>query len=211
MAAKSSPGILSSHLQDIIDIGFGRWAKEEPLLARTACVALERLSEEDKEKLRCSGSRVFGALRNLITGFWLPENIWYAAADRAISTIYSLHPTPEIVAADIVMKSISSVFSCSQNGEVPTGQDEGVNCISTVSAPKLASFLFIISHIAMNQLVYIESCIRKIRKQNSKKERSTHGSHTSNDGKNDAAEVRLTRLVRSFQNTKSFEFINFVL
>jgi hypothetical protein len=34
MAAKSSPSILGSHLQDIIDIGFGRWAKEEPLLAR---------------------------------------------------------------------------------------------------------------------------------------------------------------------------------
>lgn len=48
MAAKSSPSILGTHLQDIVDIGFGRLAKEEPLLARTACLALQRLSEEDK-------------------------------------------------------------------------------------------------------------------------------------------------------------------
>ncbi|KAI5317984.1 hypothetical protein L3X38_037691 [Prunus dulcis] len=38
MAAKSSSIVLGSHLQDIIDIGFGRRAKMEPLLARTACI-----------------------------------------------------------------------------------------------------------------------------------------------------------------------------
>lgn len=122
MAAKSSPGILGSHLQDIIDIGFERWAKEELFLARTACIALERLSEEDREKLRRSGSRVFGALQNLITGFWLPESIWYAAAAKAISAIYSIHPTPEIFAPDIVKKSLASVFGCTGNDEVSNGQ-----------------------------------------------------------------------------------------
>ncbi|KAG6672908.1 hypothetical protein I3842_16G082100 [Carya illinoinensis] len=50
MAAKSSTGVLSSHLQDIIDIGFGRWAKVEPLLARTACIAIQRLSKDDQKK-----------------------------------------------------------------------------------------------------------------------------------------------------------------
>ena len=59
MALKSTPGILGSHLQDIVDIGFGRWAKEEPLLARTACVALDGLSVEDKQKLRCGGIKFF--------------------------------------------------------------------------------------------------------------------------------------------------------
>lgn len=73
MAAKSSPGVLSSHLQDIIDIGFGRWAKVEPLLARTACIALQRLSGEDQKKLLSnSGNRLFGLLESLITGFGIP-------------------------------------------------------------------------------------------------------------------------------------------
>ena len=51
MAAKLCPSILGTHLQDIIDIGFGRWAKQDPLLARTACLTLQRLSEEDRSKL----------------------------------------------------------------------------------------------------------------------------------------------------------------
>ncbi|KAG2638851.1 hypothetical protein PVAP13_2NG620100 [Panicum virgatum] len=76
MAAKSCPSILGTHLQDIIDIGFGRWAKQDPLLARTACLALQRLSEEDRSKLISTNSRVFAALQGLITSFSLPEKIW---------------------------------------------------------------------------------------------------------------------------------------
>ncbi|KAF8395656.1 hypothetical protein HHK36_019606 [Tetracentron sinense] len=173
MAAKSSTAVLSSHLQDIVDIGFGRWAKEEPLLARTACIALQRLSKEDKEKLMLTtGSRVFGILQNLISGFWLPENIWYAAADKAISAIYTIHPTPETLAADLVKRSLNSVFDCSGGDECPNDIDSGsTSVLSTVHVAKLSRYLFVVSHVALNQLVYIESCVRKIQKQRAKKEK----------------------------------------
>lgn len=173
MAAKSSAAVLGSHLQDIIDIGFGRWAKVEPLLARTACIAIQRLSQEDKKKLLLSyGSRVFATLESLITGFWLPDNIWYTAADKAISAIYTIHPTPETLAVDLVKKSLSAVFDY-VGGEEP---HNGIDCVGTsmptsVQVSKLGRYLFILSHIAMNQLVYIESCVREIRKQKIKKEK----------------------------------------
>lgn len=165
MAAKSSPEVLSSHLQDIIDIGFGRWAKVEPLLARTACIALQRLTLDDQKNLLTNhGSRVFGVLDSLVTGSWLPEHIWYAAADRAISTIYAIHPSPETLAADLVLKSYHSVV----------GVDELQNdtdALTVVQASKLSRFLYVTSHVAMNQLVYIESCVRKIQKEKAKKDK----------------------------------------
>ncbi|KAG5051918.1 hypothetical protein JHK87_004116 [Glycine soja] len=115
MVAKTSSGVLGSHFQDIIDIGFGRWSKVDPLLARTACLAIQRLSEDDKKKLLASSSaRIFGFLESLITGFWLPANIWFAAADKAIAAIYAIHPTPETIAADMIKKSLSSV--CNDGG-----------------------------------------------------------------------------------------------
>ncbi|XP_057487227.1 condensin-1 complex subunit CAP-D2 isoform X2 [Actinidia eriantha] len=173
MAAKSSTGILGSHLQDIIDIGFGRWAKVEPLLARTACLALQRLSEEDKKKLLMSnGSRVFGLLESLVTGFWLPENGWYAAADKAIGAVYAIHPRPETLAADLVKKSLRSVFNCSGGDELRNDIDNGnTNVLTTVQVTNLSRYLFVASQVAMNQLVYIESCVRKIQKEKSKKEK----------------------------------------
>jgi condensin complex subunit 1 len=173
MAAKSSPSILGSHLQDIIDIGFGRWAKEEPLLARTACLALQRLSEEDKRKLINTSNRVFAALHGLITSFSLPEKIWYGAADEAISTIYALHPTPEIFATEIVKKSLSSLFDVSRMEDVSNGdQTQNDTFLPSVSSSKLGRFLFVVSHIALNHLVYIETSVRKIQKQKRKDDKS---------------------------------------
>ncbi|KAK9102822.1 hypothetical protein Sjap_020076 [Stephania japonica] len=171
MAAKSSPRILGSHLQDIIDIGFGRWAKEEPLLARAACIALQRLSKEDKEKLVLGyGSRVFGILKSLISGFWLPENIWYAAADKAIGALYYIHPTPEIFATDVVKSSFSSIFDSNEFTEKSNGvENVNTNIYFSVQVGKLSRYVFIVSHVALNQLVYIESCVREVRKQKARK------------------------------------------
>ncbi|GAU24201.1 hypothetical protein TSUD_23380, partial [Trifolium subterraneum] len=162
MVEKTSTGVLGSHLQDIMDIGFGRWSKLDPLLARTACLAIERLSEDDKTKLLANNSvRIFGILESLITGFWLPANIWYAAADKAITAVYSIHPTPETIAADMIKKSLSSVFKDCGGSDIDTTSSMPI----TVQVAKLSRCLFVITHIAMNQLVYIESCARKIQKQ----------------------------------------------
>jgi len=170
MVEKTSTGVLGSHLQDIIDIGFGRWSKVDPLLARTACLAIERLSEDDKAKLLANNSvRIFGILDSLITGFWLPANIWYAAADKAITAIYAVHPTPEIIAADMIKKSLSSVYK--DCGDSDSDTDTSSSMPITVQVAKLSRCLFVISHTAMNQLVYIESCARKIQKQKLAKER----------------------------------------
>ncbi|KAF6154607.1 hypothetical protein GIB67_010940 [Kingdonia uniflora] len=145
MTAKSSTGVLGPHLQDIIDIGFGRWAKEEPLLARTACIALQRLSKEDKEKMMV----IMG------TGY------------KAITAIYAVHPTPETLAADVVKTSLRSVFAFSTlRNELP------IETLSPVQVTKLSRYLFVVGHVALNQLVYIKSCLRKIQKQKTRKERS---------------------------------------
>ncbi|XP_048554898.1 condensin-1 complex subunit CAP-D2 [Triticum urartu] len=175
MAAKSSPSILGTHLQDIVDIGFGRLAKEEPLLARTACLALQRLSEEDKIKLLSTSTRVFAALQSLVTSFSLPEKIWYGATDKAISAIYTLHPAPEIFAAEIAKKSLSSVFSAFGMDGMSNGvelETQNSSTITELSAMKLGRFLFVISHIALNHLVYIETSVKKIHKQKQKNEKS---------------------------------------
>ncbi|KAL2456135.1 hypothetical protein Adt_46932 [Abeliophyllum distichum] len=115
MLAKSSPSVLSSHLQDIVDIGF---------------------------------------------------------ADRAIATIYTIHPTPETIAADLVKRSLSSVFDCHGEDKLQNDMDYGSSSVlTTVQVTKLSRYIFIVSQVAMNQLVYIESCVRKIQKEKAKKEK----------------------------------------
>ncbi|KAK1277671.1 hypothetical protein QJS04_geneDACA016585 [Acorus gramineus] len=174
MAAKSSTGILGSHLGDIIDIGFGRRSKEDPLLARQACIALEILSNEEREKLISgSGSRVFGILQKLITDIWLSDDFWYAFVDKAISAIYTVHPSPETLACNIIKRSFASVFANNDGAnDAYADQDIGNTYLcSSVEASKLSKFLFIVGHVALKHLLYIESCVGKIRKERSKKEK----------------------------------------
>ncbi|KAI4348619.1 hypothetical protein L6164_009323 [Bauhinia variegata] len=183
MVAKSSDALIGSHLQDIIDIGFGRWAKVDPLLARTACLAIQRVSDDEKKKLLVTNNvRVFGNLESLVTGFWLPGKIWYAAADKAIAAIYAIHPIPEAVAANIVKKSISSLFNDGGADLHNDFDNSSASTPTTVQVAKLSRCLFVISHVAMNQLVYIESCARKIQKQKVAKEKmdAEHQSIESN-------------------------------
>ncbi|KAK1317546.1 hypothetical protein QJS10_CPA05g00805 [Acorus calamus] len=161
MAAKSSTGILGSHLGDIIDIGFGRRSKEDPLLARQACIALEILSNEERDKLISgSGSRVF-------------DDFWYTFVDKAISAIYTVHPSPETLACNIIKRSFASVFANNDGAnDAYADQDIGSTYLcSSVEASKLSKFLFIIGHVALKHLLYIESCVGKIRKERSKKEK----------------------------------------
>nr|KYP59857.1 Condensin complex subunit 1 [Cajanus cajan] len=89
----------------------------------------------------------------------------------AIDAIYAIHPTPETIAADMIKKSLSSV--CNNDGvNVQSDIDTSSGSMPlTVQVAKLSRCLFIISHIAMNQLVYIESCARKIQKQKLTKEK----------------------------------------
>ena len=67
MASKSQPRIISSHLQSVMDIGLGRRAREDPLLARYACIALQRLSDGDRASLG-SSHKIFSILSSLIIG-----------------------------------------------------------------------------------------------------------------------------------------------
>ncbi|KAL8142982.1 hypothetical protein V2J09_016014 [Rumex salicifolius] len=192
MAAKSSSRVLSSHLQDIIDIGFGRWAKVDPLLARTACIALQRLPEEEKKKIVTSaGSRVFGILESLITGFWLPDSLWYGAADKAIGAIYMLHPTPEAIAVKLIKKTLMSVFT---SGDTTNDlQEEADNSVADVppaaQVGKLSRYLYVTSHVAMNQLLYIECCVKKIQKQKVEKERMAADNNHIDESGTDAVDA----------------------
>ncbi|KAH7430593.1 hypothetical protein KP509_08G005100 [Ceratopteris richardii] len=181
MVAKSSPKILSSHLQNVVDIGFGRWAKEDMLLARTACNILQQLSGDTYSSL-LSSHKVFNNLVNVILSSGLPEESWYAAAEQAINAVYVLHPMPEDFSAKILRKFYSSAFNSSG-----LQIDEQKSAESSISVISLSRFLFLVGHIALKQFVYIESCVRKIRRQRTDKERAAAESQGSLDCEPDSS------------------------
>lgn len=117
MAAKGKPSILSKRIPSILDIGLGRRAASNPTLARYACVALQRVSEEDKQELH-EGHRVFSALAGTIlnqgssaTGEAALAAPAFPVTQQAVRAIYHLHPAPERFCASILRKLAKSLFS----------------------------------------------------------------------------------------------------
>lgn len=117
----------------------------------------------------------------------MSEEVWYSAAEQAINAIYALHPTPEKLVSGLLLQFCKSVFGtfqeidieCSSRG-VPTASDNGVPVsplrvgfdMIEPRASHLSRFLFTLAHIALKHLVYVESCVRKLRKQIADKEKA---------------------------------------
>lgn len=117
----------------------------------------------------------------------LPEESWYSAAEQAINAIYVLHPTPEAFASALLIKFSQSVFGRSNlRARNPLPVEESSNSGPAVPesparmegdeyqpmASPLSRFLFAVAHVALKHLVYVETCVRKVRKQRADKEKA---------------------------------------
>lgn len=180
MGAKTCPSILSSNVQSIMDIGFGRRAKEDVLLARFACIALQRLPDEDRARLG-HNHKIFNLLSSIICKDGLQEVVWYSVAEEAINTVYLLHPTPEMFLADLIRHFSQVVFADTNNiheAQYFAESTESADPEITIAAPSycsvpvssLSRFFFVVAHIALKQLVYVELCLRRVRQQTAKKD-----------------------------------------
>lgn len=195
MIATTSPKILNSHLQNVVDIGFGRWAKEDMLLARTACNILQQLSGDNSSSL-LSSHKVFNNLANVIITSGLPEESWYPTAEQAVNAVYMLHPMPEAFASNLVRRFYTSVFNPS-----PTHvEGENTDSECAVSVTSLSRFLFLVGHVALKHFVYIESCVRKIRKQKNDKERAASQSQEdSADSEMQSSSSKVIKNLNTYQ------------
>ena len=110
-----------------------------------------KFSKERKKNLLSNNETlIFDILKSLITGFWLLDNLWYAVTDNVIDFIYAIHPTIETLVVDLKKMSLSCKITL-----------KVVSCVlSTILVTKLSRYLFIMFHVAINQLTHMVSCIQ---------------------------------------------------
>lgn len=125
MAAKGNPSIITSKLDSLLRHGLGPRARDDALMARYTCIALQRIAlGGERQKLEV-GSPVFAALTWLVKSSPLPDESWYSAAEQAVNAIYALHPTPEGVCAGLVKEMAGGMFGRRQEGAVTEQASEG--------------------------------------------------------------------------------------
>lgn len=195
MASKSQPEILSKHLQPLLAIGFGSRARKDALLARWTCIALQNMKGYFK-----LDNFIFQELKKVLTEYPLTSQNWASAAEQAIKTIYALHPIPEHFCAEILLKMAHKLFKkpsiaplessevVDPNLEVSGNEEEDldgrkngeervinkendVSGLGALNVYQLSRFLFLVGHVALEHLVFVERKVKDIRRQKTEEEK----------------------------------------
>ncbi|KTW31051.1 condensin subunit YCS4 [Pneumocystis jirovecii RU7] len=179
--------IIAIGLESLLYIGLGDYGKTDMSLARYSCIALQRLKQVNKKSKgpfdnfqeRLSDDHViFLKLGDIIL---LPsENIeWFSVAEQAINAIYLLARYPDRICINLLRSKCRSVFK-SFSLKKTSSED---NPFSIKSSSLLSQLLFVVGHIALKQIVYIETCENEFKRKKSddgKAKKLHHSSETSN-------------------------------
>lgn len=187
MLAVSRKEIVSEHIDTLLSIGLGALGAKDIVLAKYTCLALSRVGGSVKKvKGALSDNQVrypmthamFGRLKAAIQ--WpSTSGQWFSLAEYAIQTIYLLGEQPDALCADIVKQMTARVFGpgaprrhAEHDGmSVPptpssvSENDDQIEPRTRAPAFALAQLLFVVGHVALKQIVYLELVEREFKRR----------------------------------------------
>ncbi|KAF8644919.1 hypothetical protein AX16_008201 [Volvariella volvacea WC 439] len=213
MLALAKRTVLNGHIDTMLRIGLGLLGKNDLMLARYTCVALQRLNGStkkvkgsllDKTVRYSMDNPIFKKLQEIIEHPCRTKE-WFGMAEQAINTIYALGEHPDILCNEIIKKFTLRVFSRSQSQSQSQPQEENAapkeadpdamdeDQPEPTQAPdevmaqdstqaqsgekkivgdafELSQLLFIVGHVAIKQIVFLELVEREWKRQKDEKQ-----------------------------------------
>ncbi|KAF9066748.1 non-SMC mitotic condensation complex subunit 1-domain-containing protein [Rhodocollybia butyracea] len=190
MLALAKRSILVDKVDIMLKVGLGALGKRDLTLARYTCVALQRLAGSMK-KVKGSvaqtkriemTSPIFSKMREVIERPCRSKD-WFGLAEQAINTIYALGQQPDALCTDIIKTMTVRAFTPRQTAEAapqdPDAMDEdppedppepissqsGAGGQDKGDAFELAQVLFVVGHVAIKQIAYLEVVERELKRQ----------------------------------------------
>ncbi|UZJ56124.1 hypothetical protein CBS101457_005444 [Exobasidium rhododendri] len=177
--------IVAEHINTLLGIGLGPLGEKDVVLAKYTCIALSRVGGSVKkvkgalsdEQVRFPMSHpIFARLREAIK--WPSgSGQWFSLAEHAIQTIYLLGQQPDDLCSKLIKEMTVKVFGAGgldslERETTPTPGDAG-SCPprTQTSAFALAQLLFVVGHVALKQIVYLEMVEREFKRRKAEAER----------------------------------------
>ncbi|KIK68647.1 hypothetical protein GYMLUDRAFT_54247 [Collybiopsis luxurians FD-317 M1] len=188
MLALADQSILADKVDIMLKVGLGALGKKDLTLARYTCVALQRLAGSAKKvkgwySLSHVGAvkqtrrfemenPIFRKMRDAIERPCRSKD-WFGLAEQAINTIYALGQQPDAFCSDIIKRMTVRVFTSKETSQTPArdpdAMDEDPPENSQASDKgdsfELAQLLFVVGHVAIKQIAYLEVVEREMKKQ----------------------------------------------
>ncbi|KAL3901228.1 MAG: hypothetical protein SGCHY_000755 [Lobulomycetales sp.] len=121
MMARTRKEIIVEKLQVLLTVGLGELARDDFILARQACIALQRLAATSASKqgaMQVEGRMaithpLFDRLKELLIDISSESQTWFGFAEQSINTIYLLAEQPDILCGQVIKKLTEKVFGLS--------------------------------------------------------------------------------------------------
>ncbi|KAI0941851.1 hypothetical protein AcV7_002423 [Taiwanofungus camphoratus] len=198
MLALARRSVVADRVDTLVKVGLGKLGKADLTLARYTCVALQRLNGSAKKvkgslldkSLRLDiENPLFRKLQDAIEHPCRAKE-WFGMAEQAINTIYTLAERPDIVCDSLIKDLCRRAFGSKSRAKTPqpkepeamdeddaeeksdhtTTQAQIEDEKDTGDAFPLSQLLFVVGHVAIKHIVYLELVERQWKRQKHEKE-----------------------------------------
>lgn len=212
MLATARRGILTDRVDIMLKTGLGQLGKTDLLLARYTCLALQRLNGSAKKVKGSLDDRtlrlpvehpIFRKLQETIERPCRKVD-WFGLAEQIINTVYALSEHPDAFCNDIIKTLTIRAFSKAPAAPPPDESQRDENAMDedddgaglgtqketsamqsdTGDAFELSQLLFVVGHVAIRHIAYLEVVEREWKRQKDEK--------ATNDKKKQAQGSRAT-------------------
>ncbi|KAL4254139.1 Condensin complex subunit 1 [Abortiporus biennis] len=194
MLALAQRSVVSDRVDTLVKIGLGKRGKSDLMLARYTCVALQRLNGSvkkvkgsllDKNLRLGMDNPIFRKLQDAIEHPCRTKE-WFSMAEQAINTVYTLGERPDVLCDSIIKNLTKRAFSRKQkptnpeptkevdpdamDEDKPGGFDPQSQPTDVGEAFELSQLLFVVGHVAIKHIVYLELVEREWKRQKHERE-----------------------------------------
>jgi condensin complex subunit 1 len=180
MMGRAQREIIADKVQLLLTVGLGELARDDLVLAKLACGALQQLARVKRGETTGRMPQthtLFLRLKELLLDLSESQS-WFAFAEQAINTMYLLAEHPDDICGAVVKVMTGKVFGISREGDGDIsalmaginnvnidasgvgdhiGVDEcGVKPGVLVGSFEISKLMFVVGHVGVKQIVHLE-------------------------------------------------------
>ncbi|KAH9939915.1 non-SMC mitotic condensation complex subunit 1-domain-containing protein [Amylocystis lapponica] len=200
MLALAKRSVVADRVETLVKVGLGNLGKADLTLARYTCVALQRLNGSAKKvkgslldkSLRLDMENpLFRKLQDAVEHPCRSKE-WFGMAEQAINTVYALGERPDVLCDSLIRNLTRKAFRRQERAKTPPPKDpdamdeddvqeEHDNAADKSQAQPeeekdngdafaLSQLLFVVGHVAIKHIVYLELVEREWKRQKHERE-----------------------------------------
>ncbi|CAA22886.1 condensin complex non-SMC subunit Cnd1 [Schizosaccharomyces pombe] len=185
MLALGNTDVVMQGLDHLIQIGLGPPGLEDLVLARYTCIAIKRIGKDASGSSNINFPNSHTLCQKLCMLLLRPSfsEEWFGLEEQAIEAIYAVAKHPDELCTNIILLLTKQLFKPS-NHENTTSNDDHAMDEDLDDSPeeetlkdeeeigiRLAHLIFLVGHVAIKQLVYIEYCEAEFKRRKADAER----------------------------------------